>query len=182
MARNRLLHLVASVRAARTVAILVALLVSLAGFQAEAQRAARTAAKPKPTGAKTWTANGTQFRHENVKMHGKTVHWERAATKKNGVTTLRGKTWGSSYKGHSWKSGDKTLRKVKVDGSDGTKRNVFSVTDKKGTTRTTITGLPGGTSRRITTWKVGNTNMTDVRDYGADGKLTKRQRYGSKAD
>jgi hypothetical protein len=181
MARLPLLHLLAHVRAARTVAVLVALLVSLAGFQAEAQRAAR--AKPKPGATtKTWTANGTTFTHTNQKMHGKTVHWERASTKKNGVTTLRGKTWGSPYKGHTWKSGDKTLRKVKVDGSDGTKREVFSVTDRKGTTRTTITGLPGGTTRRITSWKVGNTKMTDTRDYGADGKLVKRHRTGHKAE
>ncbi|HLU68443.1 MAG TPA: hypothetical protein VKZ63_19295 [Kofleriaceae bacterium] len=180
--RDTALQLVHRARSARLAALLIGLFVALSGARVEAQRAARAKAKAKPAAtSRTWTANGTRFRHETQRMHGKVVHWERGTTGKSGVTKLRGKTWGSSYKGHEWKSGDKTLRKVTVNGSDGTKRKVFSVTNGKGTKRTTITGLPGGQTRRITRWQVGNTNMTDMRDYGADGKLTKRQRFGHKA-
>jgi hypothetical protein len=190
MNRHSLLPLV--VRGGRLAAVLAALLVALSGLRAaEAQQRAASsrsaatapAARTTPSGAtvRTWKANGTTFRHENQRMHGKTVHWERATTGKSGTTRVRGKTWGSTYKGHEWQKDGKSLRKVTVEGSDGTRRGVFSVTDRKGTTRTTITGLPDGTTRRITSWRVGNTQMTDTRDYGADGKVVKRQRTGSRA-
>jgi hypothetical protein len=192
MNRYSMSHLLAG--RSHLAALLVALVVALAGLgAAEAQQRAASsrsaatspasAARTTASGAtvRTWKANGTTFRTESQKMHGKTVHWERATTGKSGTTRVRGKTWGSTYKGHEWQKDGKNLRKVTVQGSDGSKRNVFSVTDRKGTKRTSITGLPDGTTRRITTWRVGNTQMTDTRDYGPDGKLVKRQRTGSKA-
>lgn len=173
-----------NVRLPRVAALFVALLIALSGYQAEAQRAARGAkVKPSVAGAKvkTWKANGTKFKHESLKMNGKTVHWERASTGKKGTTKVNGKTWGSSYKGNEWKSGNKMLRKVRVKGSDGSKREVFTVTEKNGTARKTIKGIPGVATRRITTWKVGNTQMTATRDYNASGKVISKQRTGSKA-
>ena len=171
-------------RASHLAALFVGLLFALSGVQAHAQRAARSAkAKPTVAGAKvkSWKANGTKFQHETLKMGGKVVHWERASTGKKGSTKINGKTWGSSYKGNQWKSGNKMLRKVRVKGTDGSKREVFSITEKSGTKRTTIKGIPGVATRRITTWKVGNTQMTSTRDYGKDGKVTAQSRSGQKA-
>lgn len=171
-----------SLSAARRAAAVAALLA--ASLWAQHADAGRKAAAPRPTIAgarvKAWKAKGTRFEHETLRMHGNIVHWERRAAGAKGTTKVTGKTWGSSYKGHQWQSGGKTLRKVTVKGTDGSKRQVWSVTEKNGTTRQTITGLPGGITRRITTWTAGKTQMTATRDYDASGTLVKSERTGHK--
>lgn len=195
--QKSLIQLVAQRRVARAAAFLIALFVGLSGYQqAEAQRARparaervaparaeRAPARARVQGAKvrSWKANGVEFQHETLRMNGKVVHWERRATRKSGTVSVRGKTWGSSYKGNEWQSGGKSFRKVTVKGTDGSRRRVFRVTEPNGTERTSIKGIPGVETRRITRWKLGNTVMTETRDFDAAGKLSSRARTGHKA-
>jgi hypothetical protein len=124
----------------RAAAIAVAALLALSARQADAGR--RAAPQPRVAGAKVkaWKASGTRFEHETLRMHGNVIHWERRATGKKGTTKVTGETWGSRYKGHEWRSGGKTLRKVKIQGSDGSTRRVFQVTDRSGASRVYVDG------------------------------------------
>ena len=196
--QKSLIQLIAQRRVTRTAAFLIAFLLGLSGYQqgqAQAQRArparvqkAPARAKRAPVRAriegakvKSWKANGVEFQHETLRMSGKVVHWERRARRKSGTVSVRGKTWGSSYKGSEWQSGGKSLRKVTVKGTDGSTRRIFRVTEPNGTERTSIKGIPGVETRRITRWKLGNTMMTETRDFDAAGTLTARSRTGHKA-